>query len=90
MNRKIKYFLVISLLALAAFLAVGFATTRPQDWPFASEQSFRDVANLSGPLGSWLASVCFGLFGRILVWFLPFSMIVLAIGLVAGRTRCRS
>ncbi len=87
MNRKTKYFLVISLLALAAFLAVGFATTRPQDWPFASEQSFREVANLSGPLGSWLASVCFDLLGRVFAWFLPLGMILLAVGLAAGKMR---
>jgi S-DNA-T family DNA segregation ATPase FtsK/SpoIIIE len=84
MNRKTKYFLVVSLIAMGAFLAVGFATVNTQDWPFAADQSFRDVRNLSGPVGSWLASVCFSLFGNIFAWFIPLSMVFIAVGLAAA------
>ncbi len=87
MNRKVKYFLVISLFALAAFLAVAFATTRPQDWPFARAESLRDAGNLSGPLGSLLAYACFGLLGRTFAWFVPICMAALGIGIAAGRVR---
>jgi len=80
MDRKLKYFLIVALLALAAFLAVAFATTRPGDWPFARGASWRGVENLSGPLGSLAAFSFFA-------WFIPLCMAALAVGIVCDRVR---
>ena len=87
MDRKLKYFLVVALLALAAFLAVAFATTRPGDWPFAREESWRRVENLSGPLGSLASFSFFGLLGTLFAWFMPLCMAALAVGIACDRAR---
>jgi S-DNA-T family DNA segregation ATPase FtsK/SpoIIIE len=87
MDRKLKYFLVVALLALAAFLGVAFATTRPGDWPFARGESWRGVENLSGPLGSLAAFSFFGLLGTSFAWFIPLCMAALAVGIVCDRVR---
>ncbi|UCG53148.1 MAG: DNA translocase FtsK 4TM domain-containing protein [Candidatus Latescibacterota bacterium] len=90
MNRKAKYFLVISLFALAAFVAVGLGTTQRLDWPFAQEASIRAVRNLSGPFGSLLAFFCIGLLGRVFAWFFPIGLAVFGFGLAADRLRSAS
>ncbi|MEJ2720720.1 MAG: DNA translocase FtsK 4TM domain-containing protein [bacterium] len=87
MSRKVTYFLVISLLALSAFLSVALATARVQDWPFASGAPYSDVDNLSGPFGSLLAYACIGLLGRFFAWFVPAALLILAAGVLADRRR---
>ncbi len=87
MDRKIKYFFVVALLALSAFLAVAFVTARPEDWPFLEGQSWRTTSNLSGPIGSIAAFVWFRLLGSLFAWFVPLAMAFVAAALAAGKTR---
>jgi S-DNA-T family DNA segregation ATPase FtsK/SpoIIIE len=86
MDRKLKYFFVVALLALSAFLAVAFITARPQDWPFLESQSWRSTRNLCGPIGSLAAFAGFRLLGSLLAWFVPLSMALFAGALVMGKT----
>lgn len=87
MSRTNRYFLFIACVALAAFLAVALATARPGDWPFHSDRSFRDVRNLSGPLGSLLAYGFIGSLGRLFAWFVPICLLVFGSGLLVDRAR---
>lgn len=87
MNRSVTYFFLLSLLALAAFLVVAFATSGVGDWPFARGSSFREVANLCGPLGSAAAYAGFGLLGRVFAWVIPLALVVLSLGLALDRAR---
>lgn len=84
MSRRVVYFMFISLLALATFVAAGLGSASIHDWPFAQGNAFQDVRNLAGPVGSWVAHGAFGLLGRLFAWYLPFALLVLAIG-VAWR-----
>jgi S-DNA-T family DNA segregation ATPase FtsK/SpoIIIE len=86
MNRKHTYFLVVSLVALAAFTAVALASAHYQDWPFTREASFGDVRNLSGPLGSLLAFSLIRLFGSLLGWVFPIGCAIVAGGLLVKRS----
>ncbi|MDH3215572.1 MAG: DNA translocase FtsK [Candidatus Krumholzibacteria bacterium] len=85
MSRRTQYLLFIWFVALAVFVMVGLASSRSQDWPFA-DTSFRQVRNLSGPLGSFLAYSAFALLGRLFAWFLPIALIVFGTGLLMGRS----
>ncbi|MEE9269358.1 MAG: DNA translocase FtsK 4TM domain-containing protein [Candidatus Krumholzibacteria bacterium] len=87
MNRSAKYFFSLSFLALAAFLAVAFATISSRDWPFAEGTSFDQVSNLSGPLGSGLAYASVGLLGRLFAWVIPLSLVMLSMGLLVDKAR---
>lgn len=87
MDRKLKYFFVIALFALAAFLAVAFVTARPEDWPFLTGSWWRSVRNLSGPIGSLVAFACFGLLGKLFAWFFPLAMASIAGGIPSRRGR---
>lgn len=86
MSRKHTYFLVISLVALAVFTVVALASVGTHDWPFTRSESFRDVRNLSGPVGSLMAYGFVRLFGGLFAWLVPVSLGLLAGGLVVGRS----
>jgi S-DNA-T family DNA segregation ATPase FtsK/SpoIIIE len=86
-NRKEKAFFSISLLALAAFLAVAFATASPADWPFLSGKLFRSEHNLCGPFGSLLAFVFSRLFGGFFAWLVPLAAFSLGAAIIAGTAR---
>ena len=85
MDRKLKYFIVIALAAVAAFLVVALATSRSGDWPFAGDQSWRHVRNLSGPLGSAAAWGVYRLLGPVFAWFVPFWLVILSAGIALER-----
>jgi S-DNA-T family DNA segregation ATPase FtsK/SpoIIIE len=87
MNRKTTYFVVLWLLALSVFLAVGFSTMHEGDWPFSTGETLQEVENLSGPLGSLLAQVCFGLLGTLFAWIIPVMLLVFAGAVISGRKR---
>lgn len=87
MNRKVKYFSVVTLLAVAAFILVALSTARPGDWPFSGDAPWRLARNLSGPLGSAAAWGLSRLLGSLFAWFVPLWMAVFAVGLAGGRGR---
>jgi S-DNA-T family DNA segregation ATPase FtsK/SpoIIIE len=86
MEPKIRYLLVISFVALAAFLVVAFSSFRAHDWP-AAGGSFGDVRNLCGPLGSLMSHLLFGGFGRLFAWMAPVILLVLGVGLSTNAGR---
>jgi S-DNA-T family DNA segregation ATPase FtsK/SpoIIIE len=69
------------LLALGVFLVVGLGSTRPTDWPFDSTVSLRHVDNPTGPFGSVLAWTLVVLFGRVLAWVVPLTLLALGVAL---------
>ncbi len=69
------------LLALGVFLVVGLGATRPTDWPFDSTVSLRHVDNPTGPFGSMLAWALVVLFGRVLAWVVPLTLLALGVAL---------
>jgi S-DNA-T family DNA segregation ATPase FtsK/SpoIIIE len=81
---RARHFLGVTLGAVAAFLVVAFMTASPFDWPFDRAESLAGVRNLSGPLGSVLAWVTFGLLGRVFAWLIPFILAGLAVCTVTG------
>jgi DNA segregation ATPase FtsK/SpoIIIE-like protein len=84
MDRKTRYLLFISFLALSAFVAVALSSFHAQDWP-AGTGSFRDVRNLCGPLGAVLTYVLFGALGRFFAWLSPVILVIFGVGLSAGK-----
>jgi len=86
-NRKEKAFFSIALLALAAFLAVAFATASPADWPFLGGKLFRSEHNLCGPFGSLLAFIFSRLLGGWFAWLVPLAAFSVGMAIVTGRTK---
>jgi S-DNA-T family DNA segregation ATPase FtsK/SpoIIIE len=86
MNRKAKYFLFLSSLALATFLGFALASVHPSDWPFGP-RAFDQVRNLSGPLGSALAYLCVGALGRFFAWVVPVLFLIVGVGVSTERVR---
>jgi S-DNA-T family DNA segregation ATPase FtsK/SpoIIIE len=68
---RARFFLTVTLVALAAFVAVALASAGAGDWPFDRTASWRRVENLTGPFGSALAFLLSTLFGRALAWVIP-------------------
>jgi S-DNA-T family DNA segregation ATPase FtsK/SpoIIIE len=85
-NRKEKAFFSISLLALAAFLAVAFFTASPADWPFLDGKLFRSDHNLCGPFGSLLAFIFFRLLGGLFAWLGPIAAFSFGAAIMVGKT----
>lgn len=86
-NRKEKAFFSISLLALAAFLAVAFSTASPADWPFLGGKLFHSDHNLCGPFGSLLAFVFSRLLGGLFAWLVPITAFSIGAAIVVGKTK---
>ena len=68
-RRAMREGVLITTLALCAFLALSLFTFSPNDPNWARVSSTDTIQNAAGPAGAWVANVCFSLFGYIAFLF---------------------
>jgi len=82
-----KRFVAVTGVALGLFWAIALSKSSPLDWPFDASSPVLDVANYSGPLGSFLAWAAVELFGRAFAWLVPLWLIVIGAATLGGWLR---
>ncbi len=82
-----KRFVAVTGVALGLFWAIALSKSSPSDWPFDASSPARDVANYSGPLGSFLAWTAVELFGRAFAWLVPLWLVVIGSATLGGWLR---